>query len=308
MKNLVKLIIFVFLTCILYLVSCICLFAGNGTHPMSFLQLDINARPAAMGGAFCGVSDDVNSLIYNPAGLGSIEKNEITFMQNIHFQEVYQEYLGFCHEKGFGIGINYLTWGRIQRTTLTDPDGSGLGKFGIYDLEVKVSYGKKINKDLNLGLSLKFLQEKIDRSRASGGAVDIGILYEPSILGAWTYDRLKLGLTLQNLGTKVKYKNDRESLPLNLKIGAGYQVIENELLLALDLNKEKNKSWLINFGAEYRPFSILALRTGYNDRNEASNGLTYGAGFKFGKSSLDYAFSPYGDLGNTHRISIGFKF
>ena len=74
MKNLIKLIAFILLTGIWYLTSGICLYAGNGTYPMSFLQLDINARPAGMGGAFCGISDDVNSLIYNPAGLGGHRK------------------------------------------------------------------------------------------------------------------------------------------------------------------------------------------------------------------------------------------
>ncbi len=37
-------------------------------------------------------------------------------------------------------------------------------------------------------------------------------------------------------------------------------------------------------------------------------GFTAGAGLRFGDFSLDYAFVPYGDLGTSHRISLGFDF
>jgi len=38
------------------------------------------------------------------------------------------------------------------------------------------------------------------------------------------------------------------------------------------------------------------------------SGLSVGAGIVWGSAKLDYAFVPYGDLGNTHRISLGYRF
>jgi len=50
------------------------------------------------------------------------------------------------------------------------------------------------------------------------------------------------------------------------------------------------------------------LRAGYRTGQDIGSGISYGAGFKIGKISLDYAYVPYGDLGNIQRISLGIKF
>jgi len=52
----------------------------------------------------------------------------------------------------------------------------------------------------------------------------------------------------------------------------------------------------------------LALRVGYKTNQDVGSGITAGIGFKMGKVSIDYGYVPYGDLGNTHRISLGIKF
>jgi hypothetical protein len=31
-------------------------------------------------------------------------------------------------------------------------------------------------------------------------------------------------------------------------------------------------------------------------------------GLKFSRFTMDYAFLPYGDLGNTHRVTLGLRF
>jgi len=39
------------------------------------------------------------------------------------------------------------------------------------------------------------------------------------------------------------------------------------------------------------------------------NGFSAGCGFKYKTCQLDYAFTPYGDLGDTaHRVTLGMKF
>ena len=72
----------------------------------------------------------------------------------------------------------------------------------------------------------------------------------------------------------------------------------------------------ISFGTEITPISILALRVGYlksvNPETIASisnfKGIGGGLGLNIKRFSTDYAFVPYGDLGNTHRISLLIKF
>ena len=50
----------------------------NGGYAGAFLKLPVEARPAAMGGAYIGVSDDAAGQLHNPAGIQSIEKKIFT--------------------------------------------------------------------------------------------------------------------------------------------------------------------------------------------------------------------------------------
>ncbi len=50
-----------------------------GTTSNNFLKILIPARPAAMGESYVAVSDDINSIFYNPAGTGKSMLAEISF-------------------------------------------------------------------------------------------------------------------------------------------------------------------------------------------------------------------------------------
>ena len=55
-----------------------------------------------------------------------------------------------------------------------------------------------------------------------------------------------------------------------------------------------------------------ALRVGYNMRNDRDvdgfSGLSGGFGIMAGRFRFDYAWVPFGDIGTTHRIGMGFLF
>ena len=57
---------------------------------------------------------------------------------------------------------------------------------------------------------------------------------------------------------------------------------------------------------------VFSGRAGYNSRTFGSvsgfSGISFGAGFGFGRFDVDYALVPFGDLGQTHRISLSGKF
>ena len=57
--------------------------------------------------------------------------------------------------------------------------------------------------------------------------------------------------------------------------------------------------------------NILAVRAGYKyggSNSEKLSSFHGGCGFSWHDTQLNYAFVPYGDLGNTHRISLSMKF
>ena len=59
-----------------------------GTNEAAFLKIDAATRATAMGGAFVGVANDVNSVFWNPAGLIQMEKREFSAMYNSWFADI----------------------------------------------------------------------------------------------------------------------------------------------------------------------------------------------------------------------------
>lgn len=126
---------------------------------------------------------------------------------------------------------------------------------------------------------------------------------------------LRVGIMLQNIPTKLKFTDELESVPFNLKAGMAWlPPWIRGLTLSMDVNMPMDAQPDIYTGAEYWIKDIFALRTGYkyqsmkNGLGSLSN-LAGGLGFRIRRYQLDYAFVPRGALGNnTHMFSLGAGF
>ena len=59
---------------------------------------------------------------------------------------------------------------------------------------------------------------------------------------------------------------------------------------------------------EYKLRKMFSLRVGYKGDKSLDQELTYGAGFETSVFKVDYAFVPFEDLGDSHRISVTLRF
>jgi hypothetical protein len=155
-----------------------------------------------------------------------------------------------------------------------------------------------------LGISGKYFSSDIDRSNASAVMADVGIQWRP-------HERLRTGLTAQNLGTRLKYDQQNEQLPLLIRGGASYEVVPGRWTVNVEGELVRYGDPTLQVGAEYWIGRMLALRAGYDERRNIDDklkGLTAGLGARMEQFGLDYAFVPYGELGSTHRISLRYDF
>ncbi|MEW6095446.1 MAG: PorV/PorQ family protein [bacterium] len=272
-----------------------------GTCVGQFLKIGAGARACGMGEAFCAVADDVNAIYWNPAGLGQIKGKEATFMHNEWLYDLKYEFLAYCQPFQRGVNAISITYLRMGDLEGKDKDDNPIGNFAAYDYAVSIAYSIPANEDVYVGIAGKFIHQKIEKEDANGTAIDIGVLYSDPLKKGF-----KTAVVLQNLGTKLKFVQERENLPLTYKLGVSYK--KDKLILAGDITKPKDNDTRVNLGAEYLPTSILALRVGYNSKNDLDSGWTFGAGFKLEALQIDYAFVPYGKLDDTHRFSLTTRF
>lgn len=280
-----------------------------GTSGASFLRVGWGARPAAMGEAFTAAADDVDAVYWNPAGLNYVKRLQQTFGHNSWLEGTNLEHAAFALRRStasvLGVGIAYLNTGDIERG---NKYGYTEGYYSAADMSVLMSYARRL-KRIHTGVTLKVVQERIESSEAKAFAADAGAIYEFS-------PKLRLGATLRNIGTGLTLAKEAAPLPMGLRAGAALQFSKN-LLLTSDASLPFDDSLSLHFGAEYiYPSPIkgarLALRGGFKTASMAylgaTSALTLGFGAEAGAVGLDYALSPYGDLGLTHRVSLKIKF
>jgi hypothetical protein len=290
-------------------VIALCLFGASmpvhagdpGSAGAVFLKLGIDSRAIGMGEAQTGLADNVNSLFWNPAGLDRLKGLEVAFMHNFHFMGMHHDYFGLAspvaNRGTIGVALYYWTSGTIEGM---DMKGLPTSDFSAWDLSAGLYYANRLSPNLSAGGGVKAVMEKNEEEGGAAYAGDIGLLFTPPVAG------LSLGLSLQNLGTKMRLIEEGYSLPLTARAGAGFTIPGAPVSLAADIAVPVDDSPALSAGAEYRIAGLFALRAGYKTGSDlgASAGVRAGCGFSIGIVGLDYAFTPYGELGSSHRISL----
>ncbi|MFW6129926.1 MAG: PorV/PorQ family protein [Atribacterota bacterium] len=296
-KNLVLIIVLLFITKNIN--------AGEpGSASCTFLKLPVGARAAAMGGAVVGLSNDVYSTFWNPAGLKGIDGPQFGLMYNASFENIYNQYIAYAHPfkiGRIGIGIKYLGAGKIQGY---DAYGIETSNVEYYDLAGSISYQRNLSDFLSGGVTLKYITERLDTKNASTVGMDLGFLYETKNMP------FVIGGSMNNLGPKIKFIEEKYPIPLLFDLGVGYidEFLGKEFLLELDGVLPSDNDLFIRTGMEINIEDLILLRLGYNNGYSSGNGLNAGFGLGLDGVNLDYAYRGFGDLGKSHRVSITVDF
>ncbi|MCG2726607.1 MAG: PorV/PorQ family protein [Elusimicrobia bacterium] len=290
--------------------------SGAGTTAANFLKVSMNARAIAMGGAFSALADDSGAVFSNPAGLAGFSGQELGFGFTTYLEGSKMGNISYARDisgNRFGFGMTALNISGIEKRGLTDNTGivSSLGDFDSNDVALSFAYASKdsfksVLENMDSGFALKFIKSTIDDSSAFAVAIDAGILYRAS-------EKMNVSLVLQNLGSKMKYEEESDPLPLDLKVGMLYRS-SNRLNLTAELNQYFiDEKFYPSFGGEYWFRDAFALRGGYKFGYDTGNlgkevGLSLGFGIKVSDLGVDYAYLPFGDLGNIHRFGFWLQF
>lgn len=278
---------------------------GAGASGASFLSLPVGARSIALGETGAALARDPFTWLSNPALLPFAEGNGVGAFHSQWTLDTYYDNVLAKHTLNrfvtIGAAFTYLSSPDIPGY---DIDGNKTADVGNNDLQGIVGIGFRPIPGLGGGINVKYIQERIADWTGRGWAADIG--------AAWLtgFRDIVLGAAVQNLGSDITYIKESEKLPTTFRVGASgalsFPASPIAVRISADLVKKRFEDPYGCYGAEFDISSIVFLRAGYTaDGNREGDRFSVGGGLKlFDRFMIDYAWTPYGDLGSFHRISI----
>ncbi|MFC1521720.1 PorV/PorQ family protein [Elusimicrobiota bacterium] len=270
-----------------------------------------------MGSAYTAMANDSTALYWNPAGLAAMQDSEFSFAHSKWLAQSSFDFIGLAmpledagelygwQEGVLAMGVSRLSHPKQEGR---NEMGEKTSDFQASDMSMHLAFSSEFTDQVNLGIGFKFIQSRIAQYKGHGFALDAGGIYHP--LAA----PVSFGLAVKNIGPGIRFIDEETPLPLSASFGMAYQFFEG-VVLSADMNRlihdRKNH---FSIGTEYMMLQAFTLRGGYllshaQPKTASSlSGLGGGFGLKIANSSMDYAFTPFGELGNTHRVSFSMKF
>ncbi len=319
----------------------------------AFDDLGAGARAPGMGNAFVAVSDDVYAVFYNPGGLANVERPQLGLAYSPLFtglsdnsslglsQVVFAYPLGLLRQEGSpaqrgsiyrrmqslaSMGTLAIAWQRFSLTDIYDESSIFLS-FGKLVWQDKI-WGsimaggniKRLTRSFGVGLAALTATGDISHDPVLAGSrsksildADIGFLLR-------THRRWSVGFAVKHiLSPDVAFSgNDKERLPLDFRLGAGYKSLWMNLTSELRLKSfmgGKNDTHLLIGAERYFPtltqgqFGVRgSLGIGSRQFRQATAGFSY----RFKRVQIDYGFvmplSLISDTAGTHRMGLTFYF
>ncbi|OGH61382.1 MAG: hypothetical protein A3G34_05190 [Candidatus Lindowbacteria bacterium RIFCSPLOWO2_12_FULL_62_27] len=281
-----------------------------GTTGAAFLNIYPGARYEAQGAAAVADAAGVDAIYWNPAGLAEAKRRQLAFVHHNYVLDVKNNYLAYAHPSGgngvMGFALYHADAGVLTRTEVDGAGNAvtGLGSFDAYDLALSVSYAKKLFENASVGLTGKYIRSDIESEQGDAWAVDAGLQFR--LLEAFS-----VGFAAQNFGTQIKFRQQKDELPLQYKAGLAYHFMLRswKARLGADMTAPVRNRMHYNAGLEVRPVDFAAIRVGYDRRNrDLKEWLTAGFGLQMDKWTLNYAYAPQGFFKSSHRIGFAVEF
>ena len=311
-----------------------------GTTVAQFLKIGAGARPIALGGAYTALANDINSVYWNPAGLARIGGNgEATFNHAEWLADTQYDFAAFSLTASTmgSVGFHVISFRTPEEKVRTIRSPQGTGQVWDYNsIAIGGTFARNLTDKFSIGLTGKFIQEKLFNETARGAAFDIGVLYQTP------FRNLSLGASITNFGTKMKldgrdvffnedplpeegsvdqvpskYRTESFDIPLTLRFGLAWTVMQDENMTVLamaDGNHPNDNSESINSGVEISLRNMIFLRGGYKAlfQDNSEQGVTFGVGLRYDSVGmnvkLDFAWADYGRLDDVKFISFAIRY
>jgi hypothetical protein len=299
-----------------------------GTSSGTFLKIGVGARATGLGESFVAVANDPTAIYWNPAGLASMQRQEVSLSHISWPGDVNYEHVSYVlpvqrlgGSLAFQLGALST---EIDETTEFQPFGTGRSFF-FTDVVAGASYARRWTDKLLVGAGLKYIRE--DLGSDVGGPTTDGLLFDLGSIYYLGYGSVRIAVALTNFGGQLKPSGEFVSLvtgevrsydgfdpPTVFRYGVAFEPIESarqRLTTSIEFDQPADNALLMKAGAEWSWDRTLALRTGYNFGADDLK-LSAGAGVHVPmgpiQADFDYAYTHAEFLEAAHRMTLGLRF
>lgn len=323
-----------------------------GTTAAPFLTMGVGAKNLALGHAGTVNTNGAEALFWNPAGISLQTEAETSSSGFLSVNKLFVDVnaygsglvfpIGKDSGKNFGLGINFVDYGRMKVRTVEDQNGTG-ATFGAHDLSIGISYAQNLTDAFNFGGTVKIVQQKIYDMSASTFAFDFGFILRTEYLNG-----MVIGGSISNFGGKMQMDGinsekfididptqegdnanvparaymDEWDLPLSFRFGVKFPIIKTNNLkfdILSDVQQSNDNELNLDSGSQLSYVTKTVkfhTRVGYKDLGLGDNidaHLSYGAGFTLRTNSgvaigVDFAQVPHEYLGQTTIVDLKLYF
>jgi len=298
--------------------------------PAAFVDVGYGARPAAMGGAFVGLSDDAFSVQWNPAGMSRQDSTKVSFAYIDQLGLVNYQHVATSVPLGeaYGLGAAVVASGDEAMRELTFQLGVSRSfrslSFGVGLKYRNASFGNNtLDPDDYAVFEPWEIQNGIANQvsgQANGFGLDLGVLYQPDL-------PVRVGLRVRDIIAPMRWESevsnpDRETLgsyteriPMEIGLGTAYFVREDVVITAdYSPGVEDGVNDRVRVGGEAQFLGVLSLRGGLeqriNDRDDEKYSLGLGVEVPIGSElfiSADYTYR-FEEINRTQHVSLSVSF
>ena len=324
--------------------SALTLAQTGGNSSFQLLGLHFNARSAGLGGNFISVKDkDVNMGVANASLLNAKMDKDISFSSSLLSGGVNYGTLAYGYKlKEIAVMssyIQYIAYGKMDRRTI---NGEKEGTFSPFEMIAGSSIGRELNPRLSVGANLNFLYSQLETYSSVGASVNFSGTFHHEEKGilvtvlaknigyqfkSYTNNKSRKPLPIDvQLATSYKLPHAPFRISVLVHHLNKWDLTYNDPTLQPttdpltgDIVPVPRASWFEKLGRHFT-FQLetiigkhFDLRVGfdYQRRKELAlaerpgiAGLSFGAGLKLRKFSLDYGFIMYSRAGFNNMITF----
>ena len=250
---------------------------SQGTAGAAQLLIPVGTETVALSGTNVGTVSGVDALFTNVAGLARHNSGlQGTFSTTSYIADIDVMYAGMVVAMGetgtLGLTIKSLDFGDIPKTTSFAPEGDGQ-TFSPSFYTATAGFARAFSDRVNVGASVKMINETIEETTATGVGLDLGVQYR------FPNQPLTFGVAMKNVGTRMNYNGinlDQDLVPDESESGSSaesFRIIADNFALPTSLD----------LSATYQ-LNTLDLNMVFTNHSYQSNTMALGAKYSLGSA------------------------